>query len=77
MTLSQGRFFYTRANRGIHPFPKNLRFSWLGAYSRFTCKAVTFDDGTSQERVRSSRNAPCDAQPSQNRTCPIKASGSS
>jgi len=40
-----GKNFSIPITQTIHPFPKHLRFSWLGVYSRFTCKAVIFDDG--------------------------------
>ena len=40
-----GKIFLYPCLKTIHPFPKHLRFSWLGAYSRFTCKAVIFDGG--------------------------------
>jgi hypothetical protein len=40
-----GKIFSIPVSTTIHPFPKHLRFSWLGAYSRFTCKAVIFAYG--------------------------------
>ena len=39
-----GKIFSMPITKTIHPFAKHLRFSWLGVYSRFTCKAVIFDD---------------------------------
>jgi hypothetical protein len=40
-----GKIFSIPMTKTIHPFTEHLRFSWLGEYSRFTCKAVIFDDG--------------------------------
>jgi hypothetical protein len=40
-----GKIFSIPITLTIHPFPKHLRFSWLGVYSRFACKAVIFDNG--------------------------------
>jgi hypothetical protein len=46
-----GKIFSIPMTQAIHPFPKYLRFSWLGVYSRFTCKAVIFDDGMDNPSV--------------------------